>query len=238
MAPNNQRVRIAVCAVYLLIRALQDPHRRRRLLRGALILIASAGIAAAVWLVVIDQIALVPAAAFRLRPLFSQRLTWHDLIVSIAPMVPPTGALPDVTMWSGRDIVQLQVAAVGWLLVSAPFMAMLEASPESDQRRFQTTAETARSDERTAAQDVGTTSGLAIGIATALVAILAGPALVIINAVSSDSYLGSPPPARLAMSVVPALVVCVAFGARRRNAACALALFVAAGLISAATVLL
>ena len=228
---------IALCALYLLIRALHDPPRRRRLLQGALVLIASAGIAAAVWLVVIDQMALVPAAAFRLRPLFPQRLTWHDLIVSVAPMVPPTGALPDVTMWSGRDLVQLQVAALGWLLVSAPFMAMLEPSPDSDQRWSRTTAETAPGEERTL-QDTGMTRGIAIGIATAVVAILTGPALVIINAVSSDSYLGSPPPARLAMSVVPGFVVCVAFGARRRNAARALALFVAAGLISTAAVLL
>ena len=68
-------------------------------------------------------------------------------------------------------------------------------------------------------------------MAAGAVLLAVGPALVIINAISSDSLLYMPFATRLGLSVVPACIAAALIGMRHRLSAKVLCVLVGAGLV-------
>ena len=191
---------VGIAGAFLLIRAASDPTNRRRLVHGGAILVGAAAIASAAWVVIIGELAQVPADTFAPRSMFPQGFRWGDVWDSIAPILPPTQGLPNVSLWNARPFIRFEVALLGWLLISGPLIAVMR--PPTPAGNVAT------------GDDKRSWPGSAIGLSTAIVALLVAPALIAINAVSADSYLGLPLAARLAMSLLPGFIVCLTIAIR------------------------
>ena len=200
---------VGVAVGYLAIRALQqtDRNTRRRLLTVAGMSAAAGLVAAITWTVAIGVFARVPASAIPLYPLSPKHFSIDQIFQSIAPMVPPTTDLPNVTFWTRHSFPDLLAAAAGWPVIAGPLLAIARRHDDGG-------------------------GGLAIGIPSGLIMLGIGPTLTVINAISADSFLGVPFATRMGVSVVPGCLAAGLGGLRNRRSARLLAIFVSAGLVA------
>ena len=198
---------LGIAVGYLAVRGVtaSDHADRRRLWRTAAAAAGACAVAGIAWIVVVAARAHVAASALPLANLIPKKFTVRQMFESVAPMVPPTQSLPDVGFWTSHSYTTLLAASVGWLVVAGPFIACMRGSRDR--------------------------LGVALGASAGLVLLLVGPALAIINAISDDSFLGFPFPARMGFSVLPACLAAAATGIRGRWPARLLTIYVAVGLL-------
>lgn len=191
---------------FLCVRWVQkkDPEDRRRIVHAIVAATATTLVAIAAWIALIGIVAQVPASALPLARMFPKNFSVDQLFQSVAPLVPPTYGLPDVAFWTRHSFITLQAAAIGWPVVVGPALAVARRRTRPE--------------------------GLALGVPAAAAMLIVGPTMVIINAVSSDTFLGLPIPTRMALSVVPGCLAAFAGGIRSRWASRALVGFVSAGI--------
>ena len=196
---------VGIAVGYLAVRGFtaSDPADRRRLSRTAATAASACALAGIAWIAVVAARAHVAASALPLASLIPKKFTVREMLDSVAPMVPPTQSLPDVG--TSHSYITLLAASVGWLVVAGPFIASARGSRDR--------------------------LGVALGASAGLVLLLVGPTLAIINAISDDSFLGFPFPARMGFSVVPACLASAATGIRSGWPARLLTIYVAIGLL-------